>query len=133
MQKQKFTISGMNSVSTATQIKNILKKQSGVEIVKANPQSGKLVIVFNENKTKNLNFKQLISSLGNFKVEGADKTEKAQETETKAVKKSSNLQNENNLFGLYYGNTFIVGVFIGIGFMSLLLNIILLSILFENF
>jgi len=132
MQKSKFEISGMHSVSSAARIKNTLEKQSGVEIVKANHESGKLVIVFDENKTKNINFKQIISGLGNFQVKEANKAGKTQEEESNEVKKSNNYKYEKKSFGLYYGNTFIVGVFVGIGLMSLLLNIILLSILFKD-
>lgn len=132
MEKTIIKISGMHSVSDAAKIENILKKQPGVEISKANHESGKVVIVFDENKAKNINYKHLITSLGNFQIKETNKIKKEQEEKTESIKKLNNLQNENNSFGLYYGNTFIVGVLIGIGFMSLLLNVILLSILFTK-
>lgn len=132
MQKVKYKISGMHSISDATQIENKLKKQPGVEIVKANPESGKVVIVFDEIKTKSSQFTELISDLGDFQVKETDIAKETPEVDAKIVKKINNQKYERTSSGIYYGNTFAIGIFIGISLMSLLLNIILLTLLFKN-
>lgn len=120
----------MNSDSEASQIENKLKKQPGVEIVRTNSKSGKVAIVFDEIKAKNLNFKELISGLGNFQVKETGISNSTPAVDASVTKKIDNQKSERSSSGLYYGNTFKVGIFLGLGLMSLLLNIILLMLLF---
>jgi cation transport ATPase len=131
MQKVIFKVKGIRSLPEEAKIEDKLKEQPAVEIAKANLESGKVVVVFDEDKLTESDLGKYIINLGNYQINKADKTKIIEETDTKKIKKANNQPNRSGSSGLYFGNTLNVGLFVGIGLMSLVLNLILLILLFN--
>lgn len=78
MKKIKFKIKGMTCGSCSNLIGGALKEQEGVVSSKVNLESGKAVVVFDENKAKEDDIKRAIESAGDYQAEKINDAGKAE-------------------------------------------------------
>ncbi len=100
MKKVKFKIQGIHCDSCSDLIGGALKEQEGVVSFKVNYESGKAVIVFNENKVKEDDIKRAIESAGDYQVERVDNADEAESSDD--LKKKENSKS-NFITGLFAG------------------------------
>lgn len=79
MKKAKFQIKNIHSNSCAVLIEEKLKEQPGIVKVKANYDSEKVVVIYDENKIDESKIKQEIEKAGDYQVEKIKDSEKEEE------------------------------------------------------
>jgi protein-disulfide isomerase/copper chaperone CopZ len=75
MEKLKLNIKGIHCKSCSGLIENELNDHKGVTMSKVNNETGKAVIIFDENKTSSENIKKIIAKAGDYKAEDYDESE----------------------------------------------------------
>ena len=123
MQKVKFIIKGMESPADAAEIENKLKELSGVTMSKVNYESTKAVVIYDENKAEELDFKKLVNKLHNFQVSDISQSEGKPKVDAQL---NNNLEVQQKSF---LNNSLLLGIFVGISAMSITINVILLILL----
>ena len=123
MQKVKFIIKGMESPADAAEIENKLKELSGVTMSKVNYESTKAVVIYDESKAEELDFKKLVNKLHNFQVSDISQSEGKPKVDAQL---NNNLEVQQKSF---LNNSLLLGIFVGISAMSITINVILLILL----
>ena len=75
MEKLKLNIKGIHCKSCSGLIESELNDHKGVTMSKVNNETGKAVIIFDENKTSSENIKKIIAKAGDYKAEDYDESE----------------------------------------------------------
>ncbi len=94
MQKTKFQIKGMHCQSCATLIENALKDRAGISMSKVNHESGKAVVVYDEDKVSQSEIKKTIEQTGDYQVTEDEDGADAYDGDTANV--SNKTPNQNN-------------------------------------
>jgi len=68
MKKFKFNVKGMHCNSCSALIENQLKDKTGVEMCKISHETGKGVVVYNEDKTSENEVKEIVEGAGDYQV-----------------------------------------------------------------
>ena len=85
MEKIKLNIKGVHCGSCSSLIENELNDHKGVTMSKVNKETGKAVVVFDEEQTSIANIKRIIASAGDYVAE--DYEEESEQHETKKDEK----------------------------------------------
>jgi len=127
MQKIKLQIKGIRSISRSGLIENKLKDFDGVAMVKVNNESGKAVVIYDENKIEADKIKRAVEKAGDYKVEII--AEEREETEDKTQLEKENKKEKSNLSS---NISLIMGIVAGVCIISVILNIVLLITVFNK-
>jgi protein-disulfide isomerase/copper chaperone CopZ len=124
MQKVKFQIEGMDCQSCARLIEETLKSKEGILEAKVNLDSKKAVVVFDEQKIKEVEIQKAIEETGHYKAKKISEDEKG----TKEIEENKGRFENNQLkMNEQFSNKlyFWLGFLIAFSIFSLVLNVIL--------
>lgn len=120
MKKSKFNIKGMHCTSCSTSIEDKLKEQEGIIKSRVNHESGKAMIIYDENKTNEDDIKQTIEKAGDYQASIISQADENNVEENKSYNKLSNQENMSPKFTLIFGIVAGIAVASFIGFMVML-------------